>query len=254
VRVTVQYFRGNSAMHRMDTASKFIWVLVFGALSFLLTSPELMGLLMVLTIATAFTLTSVKPERVLRSGLWIVLLAGGAMVFQLFARRAGHPVVYVGPIAITDAGIRGGFQFASRIVVLAFSSLAFVWTTDPRDMVVALAHFRVPYRFAYMLFVSLRILPVLENEAMVIREAQAVRGVAEVQRRIDRWKRFGLPLLVAGIRRSESMAVAMDCRGFGAFPTRRFIHEFRWTRSGLLLAAGAVAVAGALLYRNSSGG
>jgi energy-coupling factor transport system permease protein len=250
MRVTVQYFRGDSPMHRMDAASKFIWVLVFGTLSFLLTSPALMGLLMAITVVIAFTLTRVSAERVLRSGLWIVILAGGAMLFQFFARRTGQPVFYVGPVPITEGGIGGGLQFASRIVVLAFSSLAFVWTTDPRDMVVALAHFRVPYRIAYMLFVSLRILPVLENEAMVIREAQAVRGVAEVQSRIERWKRYGIPLLVAGIRRSEAMAVAMDSRGFGAFPTRRFLHEFGWTRSGLLLALSAVAVAGALLYSN----
>src|SRR5690348_1401804 len=101
MRVTVQYFRGGSPMHHMDPASKFIWVVVFGALSFLLTSPGLMALLMVLTIATAFLLTSVKPERALRSGLWVVILAVGAMIFQFFARRAGSPLLYAGPIAIT---------------------------------------------------------------------------------------------------------------------------------------------------------
>jgi energy-coupling factor transport system permease protein len=235
----------------MDAASKFIWVVIVGALSFVLTSPVLIVAVMALLFLIWVGLVNVSLQRATRSTLWILLLAGGAFVFQLVARRTGDPLVFVGPLAVTDDGVRAGFRFASRIGLLAFSSLAFVWTTDPRAMVVALTHFRMPYRIAYMLAVALRILPVLENEAMVIREAQAVRGVAEVQSRKERLQRYALPLLVAGIRRSEAMAVAMDCRGFGCYPTRSFIDEFAWSTSGLAFAAVWLGLAVALVYANS---
>jgi energy-coupling factor transport system permease protein len=235
-------------MHRMDAASKFLWVLIVGALGFVLTSPPLILGVMALLFLTWVGLVNVKLERAARSTLWILILAGGAFVFQLVARRTGDPVAFVGPLAITDDGVRAGFRFAARIGLLAFSSLAFVWTTDPRAMVVALTHFRVPYRMAYMLAVALRILPVLENEAMIIREAQAVRGVAEVQSRKERLQRYALPLLVAGIRRSEAMAVAMDCRGFGCYPTRRFIDQFAWSTSGVLFALIWCGLAVGLVY------
>jgi energy-coupling factor transport system permease protein len=235
-------------MHRMDAATKFIWVVIVGALGFTLTSPPLIVAVMLLLIATWLGLVNIKLDRAARSTMWILLLAGGTMLFQLFARRTGEPVWFLGPLAITDDGIKGGFQFGARIVLIAFSSLAFVWTTDPRAMALTMTRFGVPYRGAYMLCVALRILPVLENEAMIIREAQAVRGVAEVQGRVERLQRYALPLLVAGIRRSEAIAVAMDCRGFGCYPKRSFIDEFAWSTSGLvfmttwlILAIGLVA-------------
>jgi energy-coupling factor transport system permease protein len=251
VRITLQYFPGVSAMHRMDPASKFVWVAVVGALSFVLTSPALIVGVMALLLLTWLGLVNVTPQRAARSTLWILILAGGAFLFQLVARRTGEPLVFLGPLPITDDGVRAGFRFAARIGLLAFSSLAFVWTTDPRAIVVALTRFRVPYRFAYMLAIALRILPVLENEAVIIREAQAVRGVAEVQSRKERLQRYALPLLVAGIRRSEAMAVAMDCRGFGCYPTRSFIDEFAWSTSGMLFAAAWLGLAVVLVYANT---
>src|SRR5918912_2290031 len=176
MRITLQYFPGVSVMHRIDAASKFVWVVIVAALSFVLTSPALIVGVMALLLLTWLGLVNVTPQRAARSTLWILILAGGALFFQLVARRTGEPVLIVGPLPITDDGVRAGFRFAARIALLAFSSLAFVWTTDPRAIVVALTRFRVPYRVAYMLAVALRILPVLENEAIVIREAQAVRG------------------------------------------------------------------------------
>jgi energy-coupling factor transporter transmembrane protein EcfT len=76
--------------------------------------------------------------------------------------------------------------------------------------------------------------------------------VAEVQSRKERLQRYALPLLVAGIRRSEAMAVAMDCRGFGCYPTRSFIDEFAWSKSGLLFAAAWLGLAVALVYLNTT--
>jgi energy-coupling factor transport system permease protein len=252
MRITLQYFPGGSAMHHMDAASKFVWVVIVGALSFVLASPPLILIVLGLLFLTWVGLVNVNVQRAARSTLWIVVLGGGAFLFQLVARRSGSPLAFVGPLAITDEGVLAGFRFGSRIGLLAFSSLAFVWTTDPRAVVVALTHFRVPYRMAYMLAVALRILPVLENEAMVIREAQAVRGVAEVQSRKERLQRYALPLLVAGIRRSEAMAVAMDWRGFGCYPTRCFIDEFAWSTSGVVFVAVWLGLAVALVYANAT--
>src|SRR5919205_550663 len=132
MRITLQYFPGVSVMHRMDPASKFVWVAIVGALSFVLTSPVLIVGVMALLLLTWLGLVNITPQRAARSTLWILILAGGAFFFQLVARRTGEPVVFLGPLAITDDGVRGGFRFAARIGLLAFSTLAFVWTPDPQ--------------------------------------------------------------------------------------------------------------------------
>lgn len=238
-------------MHRMDPATKFGWVIIVGVLGFVLTSPPVIAALFAGLLIVWFALANVPFQRATRSAGWVFLLAGAALVFQTFGRIGGEPLLQLGPLAITEAGVKGGLHFSARIVFLAFSMLAFVWTTDPREMVVALASARVPYRVAYLLFVVLRILPVLENEAVVIREAQAVRGVAEVHGRIERMKRYAMPLLVAGIRRAELIAVAMDCRGFGAYRTRTFVDEFHWSAAGIVFFFGSALLAVMLLYLNT---
>src|SRR5919201_3801498 len=84
-RITIQYFPGVSALHRMDAASKFIWVVIVGALSFVLTSPVLIVAVKALLFLIWVGLVNVSLQRATRSTLWILLLAGGAFVFQLVA-------------------------------------------------------------------------------------------------------------------------------------------------------------------------
>src|SRR5690348_15120581 len=98
MRITLQYFPGASAMHRMDATSKFLFVVIVGALSFVLTSPPLIVFVMVLLFLTWIGLVNITPQRAARSTVWILILAGGAFFFQLVARRTGEPVFFVGPL------------------------------------------------------------------------------------------------------------------------------------------------------------
>jgi len=89
---------------------------------------------------------------------------------------------------------------------------------------------------------------------MVIREAQAVRGVQEVTSKVEAAKRYVMPLLVSGIRRAEHMAIAMDSRAFGAFPQRTYMNDFRWTASGLAFLFSYLVIGGILIWYSSQAG
>ncbi|HYM51240.1 MAG TPA: energy-coupling factor transporter transmembrane component T [Candidatus Limnocylindrales bacterium] len=256
MRMTMQYYRANTVMHRMDALTKFLWIILLGVLGFTISDPLMLAALVLALVFVTFGLGRLPAGMVLRMGFYFFPLSLAAGFFQMVIRSHGTTVLaHLGPLAVTSGGLQFGAVFGLRIMLIAFASLIFVWTTDPRDLIVSIIYLRVPYRIAYAVFVALRFVPLLENEAAVIREAQSVRGVEQVHGRIESLKRYVLPLLLSAIRKSENTAVAMDSRAFGAFPTRTYIKEFRWTASGIIFlmtfaAAGAILIYAAALRGN----
>ena len=249
MRMTMQYYRADSLMHRMDPLTKFLWIILLGVLGFTISDPALLAVLVASLVFVTFVLGRLPFGMVLRMGFYFFPLSLAAGIFQMLIRSHGADVLFhLGPLAVTGGGVRFGMVFGMRILLIAFASLIFVWTTDPRDLIVAIIYLRVPYRIAYAVFVALRFVPLLENEAAVIREAQSVRGVEQVSGRIEAMKRYVLPLLLSGIRKSENTAVAMDSRGFGAYPTRTYIKDFRWTLSGFVFLVSFAVIGGCLVY------
>ena len=248
MKFTIQYLRQDSILHRMDAITKLVWVFVVGIYAFVLGSPVLLGASVALVILTGAVLGRVT-FRVFRGvALYLVLLSLAVGIGQLIIRQGGEVLVALPLVPITEVGLEWALRFAFRIMLISFASMVFIWTTDPRKLVLGLIHLGVPYRIGYGLFVALRFMPLLENEAEVIRQAIAVRGVAEVSGRREALRRYVMPLLVAAIRRSEDVAITMDSRAFGAYPTRTYVDPFHWTASGVVLVVSYLVIATVLIY------
>src|SRR5690349_11336192 len=116
MRMTMQYYRADTIMHRMDALTKFLWIVLLGVLGF-----------------TTFALGRLPPRMVLRMGVYFVPLSLAAGFFQMVIRsRGAAAIAHLGPLAITSGGVQFGMVFGLRILLIAFASLIFVWTTDPR--------------------------------------------------------------------------------------------------------------------------
>ena len=254
MQFAIQFVRQDSILHRMDAISKLVWVFVIGIYAFVLSSPRLLGASVLLVILTGLIFGRVAPIYFARVGVYLLTLGVAVGVGQLIIRRGGDVLVPLPLVPITVHGLEWALRFAFRILLISLTSMVFVWTTDPRKLILGLIYLGVPYRIAYGLFVALRFMPIMENEAAVIREALAVRSVAEVSGRREAMRRYVMPLLVAGIRRSEQMAITMDCRAFGAYPTRTYVDAFRWTVSGVLLVLAYLAIGAVLVYIGSQTG
>jgi energy-coupling factor transport system permease protein len=248
MKFTIQYLRQDSILDRMDAITKLVWVFVVGIYGFVLGSPVLLGASVALVILTGAVFGRIS-FRVFRGvAVYLVILSLAVGIGQLIIRQGGDVLVALPVVPITDEGLEWALRFAFRIMLISFASMVFIWTTDPRKLVLGLVHLGVPYRIGYGLFVALRFMPLLENEAEVIRQAIAVRGVAEVSGRREALRRYVMPLLVAAVRRSEDIAITMDSRAFGAYPTRTYVDPFRWTASGFALVIAYLIIATVLIY------
>jgi energy-coupling factor transport system permease protein len=103
---------------------------------------------------------------------------------------------------------------------------------------VGLVSIGMPYRYAFTVFMALRFLPVVQQEVDAVKAAHAIRGRASsspIRHRIRLWQRYMFTVIVNGLRKAENTALAIESRGFGAFPDRTFVKEFHWTKTGIIL-------------------
>jgi energy-coupling factor transport system permease protein len=236
------YRPGESFLHRMDSISKSLWLLVVGV--FVLISSEwwVNALVLVAVLFTGFVLGGVSPGVLIRRlvplfivALWLIVL------FAVIYPGGVTPLLGLGPIHMTVEGFLYGLAIGLRVLSLGSSSVIFAATTDPRRMVnefVEVLH--LPYRMAFGFYAALRFLPMIQAEAATIRNARAIRAQGKVasglRDRFALFKGLTVSLLVHVIRRVQVTAVAMDSRAFGAYATRTGIDDLVRPRSGVLFA------------------
>ena len=164
----------------------------------------------------------------------------------LYADLSGYALPHIlwhwGPWTLSVEGITTGIGLGLRVGTFIATSLLFITTTDPTDFAISLVqNLKVPYRFGYGILVSFRFLPSLRSEFEIIRMAQKVRGVGErsnLRGKIQQMQRYAIPLLAAGIRKSERTALAMDAKAFSARSGRTYFRQMRIGWSDIIFILG----------------
>jgi len=162
-------------------------------------------------------------------------------------------LVEIGPLSLHRQALRTGLATALRFVAIMVLALLGSLGTTTGQLASALVHqARVPYRFAYGAVATLRFVPRYKNDVGVLRAAHRARGIVDVPGPIGALRRTSrslVPLLASGVRHAERLSLAMDARGFGAFPQRadRDPATLR-VRDGVFLAVIWGAVAATYLF------
>jgi energy-coupling factor transport system permease protein len=117
----------------------------------------------------------------------------------------------------------------------------------------------LPYRYGFALITALRLVPTFEQEGQVVYNAQLARGVRYDVRSPRRFltlaRQFVLPLLVSALGKVDALAVSMEGRCFGKYPTRTFLREVRATwRDGVAAGVLVMGIAAIGYWRLGTGG
>ena len=236
---TLQYIDNQSIIHRADAISKLIWVFLVVATTFQLSSSIARGLMLAVLLFVVLFVARIPVKVVLRSS---PLIFGIAILLGIFhvVITPGETLLRLGPVAISRTGREEGAGFFFRLAIMVLVSFILIWTTDIRDLMVGLTHIGLPYRFAFAVFMALRFLPLIQQEVDAVRAAHAIRGRASksaLSHRFRLLQRYLFTVIVNGLRKAESTAVAVESRGFGSYPTRTYVKDFHWTAAGIGLVA-----------------
>lgn len=164
-------------------------------------------------------------------------------------------VTQLGPvrIALTTGGILFGLSLALKMTVMMFSSSLLTFTSSIEELFYGLERLGLPYQFGLMTAIAVRFIPILRRESEVIQQAQRARGADLGRGRGLRQKVMGVapvfvPMIASGMRRSETMAMALVSRGYGYTKDRTRIVDGRPRPVDLAVIATFVLAVVAVIY------
>ncbi|MBU0595537.1 energy-coupling factor transporter transmembrane protein EcfT [Candidatus Bipolaricaulota bacterium] len=215
-----------------------------------LATPSIILRAVALLLVLAATAWSrVEVGGFLKSLRFVVVFAVVLFIAQALSVKTGAPLVRV-PILITADGIQFGLAMALRFLVILTASFLFVQVIDPDRLAASVIRWGIPYRYGYLLILSLRFVPFFQRELKIVREAQRLRGIQPSLRSLSGIRTVArytfVPVLVSGLMRVESIAMSMKGRCFGLHPQRTPGAANGITRADVtawMLAAGLAAAA-----------
>jgi energy-coupling factor transporter transmembrane protein EcfT len=129
----------------------------------------------------------------------------------------GQPLSY--PVSVT-----AGLQLATRILAFAGLGMTFSFTTDMREFIYSLEQqLRLPSRFAYGVLAAFHLGPMMPYEYKKTSHAFLARG----QRFFPLSPKVLVPFIIKSVRWSESLAIAMESKGFDENGRRTCLHVIR---------------------------
>ena len=253
-----RYIPGNSIIHRLDPRSKLVAMILLIIIAFWANNPITN---LILFIATGiFVVLSEVPLSFFIKGLRsMFFLIAFTTLFQLFFISGGDVLLEIGFIKITSHGIEQAGIIFCRFVLIIFFSTLLTLTTMPLSLATAvesllgpLKRFKVPvHEIGLMLSMSLRFVPTLMDDTIRIMNAQKARGVdfgeGNVIQKVKAMIPILIPLFATSLKRADSLATAMEARGYQGGNGRSQYRQLNWMNKDSM-ALLLVCVLGLILF------
>lgn len=247
-----QYYPGNSFLHKMDPRAKILCTMIFICAIFLANNP---WSYLVVTLFTALCISlSGVPFRLIVKAvkpLWVILVF--TLVIHLLT-TPGTEIFRLGPVKITEEGVRNGVFMTLRLVFLiAFSSLL-TYTTSPIVLTDGIEALLMPFRrfgvpaheLAMMMTIALRFIPTLLEETNRIMKAQSSRGAdftaGNIWQKAKSMVPLLVPLFISAFRRADDLATAMEARCYRGGEGRTKMHRLVYTGNDRIAFAAVLVV------------
>ena len=241
------YLDRDSPVHRLDPRTKLLLLLGSFMAAVLFSRPgPLLWLLLVLFAYGALARALSNLRRIW--GLLATIAGVTILTWGLFGAGA-TPLLW----RVTREGLAFGLAAALKIDGMIVAGMIFLSATRTEEIVLALIRLRVPFPAAFAFSLALRMVPTILGTAVTVTEAQRSRGLDLATggpiRRLRKHVPLLVPILLHTLRSTDQLAMALECRGFGARRERGSYLEIGFHRRdaaallvGGLLLAGFIAV------------
>lgn len=215
------FYEGKTFLHKLNPLTKFTAALIAILHASLLSTPAVL----LVHIMLGFILVVAARPR-----LRPIVLAGfsaaviGHFWVNVLLYRYNFGLNW--PDSLVSASL-----LAARVLVIVLYSITVLATTNPRDLAVAASvHLRIPYTYSFMVFVSLRMLPLIMRDMENMAIARKIRGYISVKNPISLLATYMTPLFSLAVRRSIYMGISLESKGFGKTRARTYLNPTRFGR------------------------
>lgn len=242
-----QYCPRKSLIHRLDPRTKFLSMIpIVIAITVGRNFLTLLGFLVFLSIVIRLTnVPFAHFFRQLKIFVWIVIFT--FFLHSFFGE--GNPIFQIPLVgfAVTEDGVSKGLFFGLRLLLMISFSVIVMLTTSPTDMTDGLEKLLRPLkkaglqpdRFALMLGITLRFIPVLFEESDRIKKAQTARGVhfdGKIVSRVKNLASVVIPMFISVFNRADSLAMALEARGYPGSGSRTYYNDLQYTTYDIFAA------------------
>lgn len=208
-------------------------ILMFSAFS--ITNFYQLGILALSTLALIF-LARISPIKLLLSLHMFIAIFVFSGMFNLLVVHSGREIFKIGPLLITDDGIKFAILFASRFSLVILIGSIIVLTISQTRLTEACASIISPLRIiglpsqeiALIMSLALRFLPTLAKEAESVALAQIARGGnikdGSIKKRLQAITSLIVPGFASVIRHANTLGLALDSRCYVPGAKRTHLH------------------------------
>lgn len=238
----------------LDPRARVLLLLLSFVPPVLFNDPRGTGPVAILYLAVCLAAGAGAALRAAAVVLLPVLLASTVLWALMLGQ--GEPVARLGPLVLRDQSLLFGLAMGCRFIAWSIAGVAFVALTSVEDLAWALHRLGLPYPVAFGLSSSLRLARQLSGTAAAVAEAQQARGLdlraGAPAQRVRKAVPMLVPLLVLSLRRVNSLAMAMEARGYGAGRRTSWI-AWRWTGRDTAVLIGATALVAVAVWARLQG-
>lgn len=201
-----------------------------------------------------FACIKLPPWRVIRLSwpVWVGAPAS-ALTVLLYGKSGGNTWFQWWLMHATDRSAMLAVATSLRILAIGVPSIVMVIGLDATDLADAFSQvLHLPDRFVYGGLAGIRLFGVLQDDWAALTASRRSRGLGD-EHRVRAFFPQSFALLVLSIRRSTTLATAMEARGFGGVGARSHARVSRvrardWWIFAVCAIVPSVAVAAALYF------
>ncbi len=222
---TGMFIPGNSIIHKLDARIKLLSLITL--LVAIVNTDSLVGYAVLIAAAAGI---------IAISGLTVKTAAGSVYRMYLFfiliflmnacfysAEKAWFSFWIIHP---SPSGVLQGVNVVFRVLLVLIVSNVLTCTTSPMELTGALESLISPLRFvkiptdqiAMIISVAIQFIPLLFEEADMIRKAQTARGATFDSQKLTEKAAavmpLAIPIFLEAFRRADELSLAMEARGY----------------------------------------
>ena len=242
---------GATLIHHLDPRTKLALLLASFIMAILPERPVVAG------VAAGLVLVQAALARAwgeLHRCRWLLtaLLVFSLTVWSLLA-QGPTPLFW----RVSQESLAFGAATFLKFSTMMVAGLVLLYTTRVEELFLGLVRLRLPYAVAFAFALALRWVPEVYQTALRVKEAQEVRGLGLQGggpfTRLKRHLPLLVPIFLLTLRRTQTMAWALESRGFQAHRERTYLMDLRMAPRDWLAMAVAAACLGGFIALHLSG-
>ena len=235
-----RYIPGDSIVHRLDPRSKLLSMMLLILIVFW-ANNSITNLILFVATGIFIALSGVSLSFFIQGLKSMFFLIAFTTLFQFFFISSGNVIFEFWFVRITDYALQQAGIIFCRFVLIIFFSTLLTLTTMPLSLASAvegllspLKKVKVPvHEIGLMLSMSLRFVPTLMDDTTRIMNAQKARGVdfdeGSIVQKVKALIPILIPLFATSLKRADSLAIAMEARGYQGGKGRSQYRQLKWS-------------------------